>query len=199
MDTTNLNTLFPVFLKLNNKRVLIIGGGNIALEKITTLLTNSPGVKIVLVAPEIKNEIRDIVKSHPDVTIVEREFADDDLSTAHIAIAATGKRELSERIKAVAEQKGVLINVADTPDLCDFYLGSVITKGDVKIAISTNGKSPTMAKRLRQYLQQYITDDLLVSINNLNRLRNKLKGDFSYKVKKLNEATEILLRKEEVN
>ncbi len=193
------NTLFPVFLKLDNKQVLIIGGGNIALEKVTALLNNCPDVKIKLVAPKVLDSILEIAQYTRNLVIHQREFVEDDFSNVQIAISATGIRDLSKKIKLVAEKRGVLINVADTPDLCDFYLGSIVTKGDLKIAISTNGKSPTLAKRLREYLQQYITDDILVSINSLNRLRDKLKGDFSFKVKKLNEATEILLSKEEAN
>lgn len=193
------NTLFPVFLKLDNKRVLVVGGGNIAHEKVTALLNNCPDVKIKLVAPNVSDNILEIAQYTRNLVIYQREFVEEDLSNIHIVIAATGIRELSKKIKSASEQRGILINVADTPDLCDFYLGSIVTKGDLKIAISTNGKSPTLAKRLRQYLQQYITDDVLVSINSLNRLRDKLKGDFSFKVKKLNEATEILLMPEEVN
>jgi siroheme synthase-like protein len=80
--------------------------------------------------------------------------------------------------------------VADTPDLCDFYLGSIVKKGDLKIAISTNGKSPTLSKRMRQYLEEAIPDDIQELLDNLRLLRDQLKGDFEYKVKELNKVTE---------
>lgn len=195
----NVNELFPVFLKLDKKRLLIVGGGNIALEKLTALLNNSPGTNIILVAPQIQNAIKKLAASYRNVTLIEKEYSDGDLITADIAIVAAGDRALSERVKKAAEQRNIFVNVADTPDLCDFYLGSIVSKGDLKIAISTNGKSPTLAKRLRQYFDKYIPEDILVSIDNLNRFRSRLTGDFSFKVKKLNEATEILLSDEESN
>ncbi|MGZ4117908.1 MAG: TSUP family transporter, partial [Bacteroidia bacterium] len=89
----------------------------------------------------------------------------------------------------------ILINVADTPDLCDFYLGSIVQKGDLKIAISTNGKSPTLAKRLKEVFNEALPDDTQESIENLNKFRDLLKGDFTNKVKELNKATAILIDK----
>jgi hypothetical protein len=87
--------------------------------------------------------------------------------------------------------------VADTPDLCDFYLGSIVQKGDLKIAISTNGKSPTLAKRLKEVFYEALPGDTQESIENLNKFRNHLKGDFANKVKELNKATAILIDKKD--
>lgn len=190
---TNNNELFPVFIKLNIKRLLIVGGGNIALEKINAVLNNSPQTKVTLVAPEVNSEIKKIAGESSNVEIIEREFKPGDLGGINIAIIAIGDRSLSEKIKIEATAKNIFVNVADTPDLCDFYLGSIITKGDLKIAVSTNGKSPTLAKRIRQYFQEHLPDDVLESIESLNKLRDRLRGDFAFKVKKLNEATQILL------
>jgi uncharacterized protein len=95
-----------------------------------------------------------------------------------------------------AKEKGKLINVADKPDLCDFYLSSVVQKGNLKIAISTNGKSPTAAKRLKEVMQEVLPHELNDVINNLNKIRNSLNGNFEYKVKKLNEITKVLVAKE---
>ena len=89
----------------------------------------------------------------------------------------------------------MLINVADTPDLCDFYLGSVVTKGHLKIGISTNGKSPTMAKRLREYFEEAIPEDTSTLLERMHQIRDRLKGDFSEKVKALNEITMAWLGK----
>jgi siroheme synthase-like protein len=85
--------------------------------------------------------------------------------------------------------------VADTPDLCDFYLGSIVQKGDLKIAISTNGKSPTLAKRIKEFLNEIIPDDIQQLLDNLQTYRNTLKGDFQDKVKELNDLTASLLKK----
>ena len=81
----------------------------------------------------------------------------------------------------------ILVNVADTPDLCDFYLGSIVTRGDLKVAISTNGKSPTFSKRFRQLLEEILPMDVNDLLQNLNAIRDTLKGDFAYKIKKLNQ------------
>ena len=86
------------------------------------------------------------------------------------------------------------MNVADTPDLCDFYLGGIVTKGNLKVAISTNGKSPTAAKRLRQLLEEVLPDELDDLLENLHAYRETLKGDFEYKVKAMNEVTANLVK-----
>ena len=85
-----------------------------------------------------------------------------------------------------------MVNVADTPELCDFYLSSVVKKGDLKIAISTNGKSPTFAKRFREVLEEILPDSLQATLDNLQQIRNKLKGDFQDKLEKLNEITNVM-------
>ena len=88
-----------------------------------------------------------------------------------------------------------MINVADTPELCDFYLGSIVTKGDLKIAISTNGKSPTLSKRLREFFEDVLPENVNDLILNLNEYRKTLKGDFEEKVNALNEITKNFLKR----
>ena len=83
--------------------------------------------------------------------------------------------------------------MSDTPDLCDFYLGGIVTKGNIKVAISTNGKSPTMAKRLRQFFEAVLPDEIDDLAKNLNQFRKGIKGDFALKVTKLNTLTKGLL------
>jgi siroheme synthase-like protein len=89
----------------------------------------------------------------------------------------------------------VLVNVADTPDLCDFYLGSVVTKGHIKIGISTNGKSPTIARRMREYLEEALPDDTNALLQNMQAIRQRIKGDFADKVKILNDITSSWLKR----
>jgi siroheme synthase-like protein len=100
------------------------------------------------------------------------------------------------QIREMVRKKRLLINVADTPDLCDFYLGAVVTKGNLKIGISTNGKSPTIAKRMREYLEEALPDDTNALLENMRSIRDKMKGDFSEKVKTLNEITSSWLNKQ---
>lgn len=183
------NNLFPVFLKLEFLDTLIVGGGNVGLEKLSAILKNSPRARVTLVARSIREDIRELAKAHPTVRLEERNFKLWDLWDKDLVLLATDNRVLHESIRNFARSKRLLINVADTPDLCDFYLGSVVTRGNLKIGVSTNGKSPTVAKRIREYLEDALpenTDDLL---QNMNEIRERIKGDFANKVKVLNEIT----------
>ncbi|KMQ66530.1 ABC transporter permease [Chryseobacterium angstadtii] len=184
------NSLYPIFLKLEELSLLIIGGGNIALEKLQSVLANSPAARIKLVAKEISDQIKDLKQNYPNLTLHERSYTDNDFNSADVAIVAVNDISLAERICSRAHEHNILVNIADKPDLCDFYLGSIVKKGDLKIGISTNGKSPTVAKRLREILTETIPEDemdgLLV---NMQHIRNQLKGDFTYKVKELNRLT----------
>jgi siroheme synthase-like protein len=192
LNSTNL--LFPVFLKLDKLHVLIVGGGNVGTEKLHFMLKSSPNAKVNLVAPEIADEIQQLTASYPSVQLIFREFEENDLENIDIVIVATENRDLNLTIRDLAKSKKIITNVADTPELCDFYLGSIVTKGDLKIAISTNGKSPTFSKRFRMLLEEVLPDELPQVLNNLRTIRDNLKGDFNYKIKKLNEITESLIK-----
>ncbi|MCR6719445.1 MAG: bifunctional precorrin-2 dehydrogenase/sirohydrochlorin ferrochelatase [Chitinophagaceae bacterium] len=189
------NPLYPIFLKLENLTTLLVGGGNIGHEKLRSLLSNSPNANITIVAPEISEEVRSIVDQHTSCRIEERNFEMSDLAGKDIVVCATNNRELHKLIRDEARTQGILVNVADTPELCDFYLGSIVQKGNLKIAISTNGKSPTAAKRIKEVLNDALPHELDEVIDQLHEVRNKLNGNFEYKVKKLNEITKILVDK----
>lgn len=193
------NKLFPVFLKLENLNVLIVGGGAVALEKLTTVLANSPGTEITLVAPDIHPEIEKISSLYCNVKINKRSFSSDDLFNTDIVIVATDDQQIGRVIKEEARKRGILVNVADTPELCDFYLGSIVHKGDLKIAVSTNGKSPTLAKRIKEVLDEVLPDEIQQTLDNLHTIRNKLRGNFTDKVKKLNEITAVLAAEKNVS
>jgi siroheme synthase-like protein len=187
------NNLFPVFLKLEHLRLLIVGAGNIGLEKLNTVLQNSPATKITIVAIEIKEEIKKIASENANINLLERAFVTADLDYSDLVIVAIGDVTASAAICEEAKKKGKLVNAADKPGLCDFYLGSVVKKGSLKIAISTNGKSPTIAKRLKQVIQNVIPDDFELLLNSMETIRNSLQADFQEKVKRLNEVTKILV------
>ncbi len=189
------NNLFPIFLKLENLPTLLVGGGNVGLEKLTAMVANAPLARITIVAPFIKEEIKQLQNFHPNIVFIERAFEPSDLNDQSIVICATDNPDLHAEIKKMANAKGLLVNVADTPPLCDFYLGSIVQKGQLKIAISTNGKSPTIAKRLKEVLNEGISDDITQLLESINQLRNTLKGDFNHKLKVLNEHTQSLVSK----
>lgn len=186
------NTLFPVFFKLEYLHVLVVGGGAVGLEKLNALLSNSPKAEITLVGKTIDPEITRLASEYPSVVLCKKSFSPCDLYNKDLAIIATDDAEENMRIRQHAKSMRVLVNVADTPALCDFYLGSIVQKGSLKIAISTNGKSPTLAKRLREILTETLPDELEPILNNLKQIRDSLKGNFAYKVKKLNEITSIM-------
>ncbi len=188
-----MNPLFPIFLKAHELNLLIVGGGNVAEEKLGFLLKGSPDARVTVVGTLIREEVRALAKGRPNVVLHERPFAWEDLDGRHIIICATDDRPLHEAIRRETAKRGILTNVADTPELCDFYLGGVVTKGDLKIAISTNGKSPTLAKRIRQYLEEALPDDTQQLIDNLRAYRETLTGDFAEKVREMNEVTAGLL------
>ncbi len=190
------NDLFPVFLKLEQLRLLIVGGGNVGLEKLQAVVYNSPATKVLLVATTISDDIKEVAQHHPTIALEERPYDKTDLDECDLAIVAVNDRVLSEIIQNDARQKGKLVNVADTPELCDFYLGSVVKKGNLKIAISTNGKSPTIAKRLKETFNDTLPGELDEVLDNMQIIRNRLNGNFEYKVKKLNALTKILVQKD---
>ena len=190
-----MNNLFPIFLKLENLHTLIVGGGYVGLEKITAVLDNSPLARVTLVAPEIRGEIREIAAANSRINLIVRKFGDDDLLEKDLVIVATNDKPENKRIWEAARARHILANVADTPDICDFYLSSVVRKGNLKVAISTNGMSPTFAKRLKEVLGEALPDNLETAMEQLKAVRDMLKGDFASKVDELNRITSVLTEK----
>jgi len=186
------NKLFPVFLKLENFHVLIVGGGKVALEKITAILNNSPLTEITLIATHISDEIKKLAEEKENVFLHERSFKEEDLIEKELVIVAVNNKQTSIEIKQLAQLRGLLTNVADTPEQCDFYLGSIVQKGQVKIAISTNGKSPTLAKRIRETFEESFPENINESVESLTEVRKYLSGDFAEKVEQLNKITAVL-------
>ena len=186
------NTLFPVFLKTETARFLIVGGGNIGLEKTETLLKQNPAINITVIATQIFPVLKELLLRHPHIHYYERPFEEQDLDTTDFVIAATNNKEINAEIKHLANARKILVNAADQPALCDFYLGSIVNKGSLKIAISTNGKSPVLARRMREHLEEAIPDDINQSIDSLNAFRNHHKGSFQEKIADLNAITKNL-------
>lgn len=194
---TSGNVLFPVFLKLEQLHTLIVGGGNVGLEKLTAILQNSPEARVSLVASEIRKEIRELAANHKLVELFEKPFEPTDLQEKQLVIAATDDPALHDFIRTEAKRRGLLVNIADTPGSCDFYMASIVQKGDLKIAISTNGKSPTIAKRLKETLTEALPTELHDILQNMPLIRERLSGDFAEKVRSLNTLTASLAAGEE--
>jgi siroheme synthase-like protein len=190
------NPLYPIFLKLHTLNMLIVGAGEVGYEKLSFILKSSPDANIKMVAPWINPEIEELLEKLPQhrVQIIRKPFESTDVEGMDLVIAATNLNDLNLEVRRVAKAAGKLINVADTPDQCDFYLGSIVTRGNLKVAISTNGQSPTFAKRFRQVLEDILPENTSDLLGNLKIVRDRLKGDFAYKVDKLNELTADLIK-----
>lgn len=186
------NELYPVFLKVSNLNILIVGGGNVGLEKLTFLLKSSPNAKVQMVALEFLEDTLELAKAHK-VEITKDVYHKKYLEGKHMVVACTDKVPVNEDVYRDCRERSLLVNVADNPPFCDFYMGGIVTKGNVKIAISTNGKSPTTAKRLRQFFEDVLPERIDDLVKNLNEYRKTLKGDFEEKVEALNEFTKGLV------
>ncbi|MEM6344947.1 MAG: bifunctional precorrin-2 dehydrogenase/sirohydrochlorin ferrochelatase [Bacteroidota bacterium] len=175
--------------------MLIVGAGEVGYEKLFFILKSSPQAKITIVAKWVNPEIESLLKQGTfKVKIIKKAFEPEDIGKHDLVIAATNFKALNQKIREAAKARGKLVNVADTPDLCDFYLGSIVTRGPLKVAISTNGQSPTFAKRFRQFLEAALPEEVDDLIFNLKLYRDQLSTDFESKVKLLNQATASLVR-----
>ena len=188
-----LNPLYPIFLKAHELEFLIVGGGYVALEKMEFLFKSSPQANVTLVAPFIRKETLNFIKDKP-VKVIKRKFCLKDLHRKKIVIATTDNPQINRKVKEACNRRQILANVADTPELCDFYMGGIVTKGNLKIGISTNGKSPTLAKRIRQFLESILPDEIDELLDTLRNYRETLKGDFESKVIEMNKRTKLLLK-----
>ncbi len=188
------NELYPIFLKVTQLDVLIVGGGNVGLEKLTFLLKSSPNAKVTVVAPNFHPKLIELAKKH-SVETIEDVYSVSYLEGKHMVIATTNNVAVNIQVYKDCKERYVLVNVADNPPYCDFYMGGIVTKGNVKIAISTNGKSPTLAKRLRQFFEEVIPDNIDELVENLNEFRKTIKGDLEKKIKTLNNLTKEIVNK----
>jgi len=188
------NNLYPIFLKVKNLHVLIIGGGFVAEEKLTFLLKSSPDANVTMVSPMFREGTKALAKKG-NVKLINEKYNKCYLKGKHFVVATTEFPEVNEKVYKHCRKRSILVNVADNPPFCDFYMGGIVTKGNVKVAISTNGKSPTTAKRLRQFFEDVIPENVDDLVKNLNEYRKSIKGNFEEKVEKLNEFTKSLVEK----
>jgi len=144
-------SLFPMFLKLQGKRCLVVGAGNVGAPKIEGLLET--GARIRVVALQASPAVREWARAGK-IELELRAYTTEDLRDVFLAVVATSSRTLNERIYGEAQVRGVLCNVVDVPDLCDFYYPSVVRRGDLQIAVSTAGQSPSLAQKIRQQLEK---------------------------------------------
>ncbi len=143
--------LFPMFVKLGGRKCVVVGGGEIASAKAAGLLR--AGAAVVVIAPVAGDFVREQARAGK-LTWQRREFAAPDLDSAFLAVAATDSPEINRQVFQACATRGVLCNVVDDPEHCDFFYPAVVRRGALQIAISTDAHSPALARRLRAELEQ---------------------------------------------
>lgn len=147
---------YPIFLNLQNRRVVVIGGNKFALEKTEALL--NAGACVTIIASQLIAPLQEIISTHHIPHIV-REYREGDLENAFLVISTLNDSEINARIFAEANARNIAVNVVDDPPHCSFIAPSILRRGDLTIAISTSGKAPAVAVRLRQKLEQEVGDE----------------------------------------
>ena len=160
-----------MFLKLEGRRCLVVGAGEVAESKIAGLLDAAARVRVV--APEATSQIESWAKSG-QIEWLARSCEPSDLDGMFLVVAATGSHELHENIHGEAHRRGVLCNVVDVPELCDFYYPAVAKRGALQIALSTSGQSPALAQRLRKELEEQFGPEYEAWLQQLGEEREKL-------------------------
>ena len=145
-----MTSLFPMFLKLAGRQCLVVGAGKVGEPKIGGLIDS--GARIHVVAIEATGQVRDWAAAGK-IDLELRAFSTNDLDGKFLAIVATASKHLNQLVYREANERGVLCNVVDVPEYCDFFYPAVVRRGDLQIAISTNGQSPSLAQKLRQQLE----------------------------------------------
>lgn len=160
---------YPVFLNINEKRCVVVGGGQVALRKVQTLLEYR--AKVEVISPELCSELAAV----PGITVWHRQYQPGDLKGAFLAIVATDNHEINHLIAREARSQGVLVNVVDDAEYCDFILPSLVRRGDMTIAVSTAGRSPALARKLRTRLEQDFGEEYAALVVLIDEVRREFK------------------------
>jgi len=166
-----MSSYFPMFLNLENKEVLIVGGGKIAFDKLEKLLNFTKNITVI--ATKFSHDMHNMALKN-SLKMQKREYKNGDLKGFDIAIIAVDDINLQKRIWEESRELKTLVNVVDLPEYCDFFFGSFIKEGDLTIAISTSGSSPAVAKYLKKYLKAILPKNLNQFIDEMKNIRNKL-------------------------
>ena len=170
-----MNTLYPVFLKLDNKRCAVIGGGKTATRKVKALLQAK--AKVTVISPKFTKELKELAENGA-IEVIKRRYEEGDLDKYFLIFGATNSEEINKTVIKEAKKKNILCNVVDDPPNCDFYVPSTYTQGDLKIAISTNGKSPALARKIKEELSNFYGKQVAIFLDLLGSLRKKIRAEF---------------------
>ncbi len=147
---------YPVFLNVKGKKSVVVGGGQVALRKVRVLLEHGANVEVI--SPGLCPELAELAESE-EVRVLNREYQAGDLKNAFVAIAATDNGTINQRVVAEARRRAVLVNVVDDAENSDFIVPSYLRRGEITIAVSTGGKSPALARKIRSKLEKELGDE----------------------------------------
>ncbi len=163
--------LFPLFITLEDKNVLVVGGGEVACRKIEKLIPFKPNIKVV--SKDFSKRTEELLKKE-GIPFEKKAFSFEDLQNIDIVIVAVDDVELQRNIYSFTRKKNILVNSVDSPDYCDFIFPSYIKRGDIVIGITTSGKLPGFSAKLRQYIEKCLPENIESIFNSLVKLRNSL-------------------------
>ncbi len=162
---------YPVFIDIADRNCLVVGGGSVGRRKVKTLL--KCGAKVTVVCPQAEAELAELAQSGM-ITLKRRSYCSADMDGMFLVIGATDDEKLNVRISKEAELHNILYNIADRPEACNFILPALVRRGDLTIAISTSGKSPAFAKKLRKELEQEFGPEYAVFLALMGAIRKKM-------------------------
>lgn len=168
-----MNQYYPVFLNVRGKRCVVAGGGEVALRKVRVLLEY--GADVIVVSPSICSELG-VLCREKKLEIIFRKYRTADLEGTFIVIAASDERDVNRKIAAEAKSGKVLVNVVDDAAVSDFLIPSSMSRGDLTVAISTGGKSPALARKIKNELELYFSEEYIVLIDLVAEVRSELKN-----------------------
>ncbi len=163
--------LFPIFISLEDKNILVVGGGNVAYRKIEKLLPFNPNLFVV--SKELSKKTEDLLKKH-NIPFKKKAFEFSDLENIDIVIIAVDDIDLQKDIYMYTRDKNILVNAVDSPDYCDFIFPAYIKKGDLVIGISTSGKVPGLSAKIREFIERLLPEDIESILKELEDLRKSL-------------------------
>lgn len=166
-----MSQTYPISLVLTGKAVLVVGGGEVATRKVKGLL--ECGARVTIVSPDLTPELKQLAQQGSCIWC-EKTYETVDLDDVSLVFACTSDEAVNKRISQDAAQQKLLINVADCPELCSFYLPSVLQKGRLSIAVSTDGSSPITARRIRERLEEKIDEEIAVYLDLLQSWRERV-------------------------
>ena len=161
----------PIMLDIQNRQCIVVGGGTVAYRKVQSLL--SYGAEVTLISKEISEKFLPL-EQQGRIRWIARNYQEGDIDGAYLVYVATDDSAVNEQVYAEAHDKGILVNVVDVPPLCDFIVPAVVRQGDLTLAISTNGKSPMLARKIRQDLEKQFGREYEIFLKIMGKLRERI-------------------------